>query len=354
MIIHSKELAAVIAKLKPIIASKTIINTMRCIYIDEHTMSANNMESGAMYEVETGTEPFLLPADVANLCASLPHGNVTIEPDKKPGVMLMQCGEIKHKFPTIDISAYPSRPTVDPAKASEIRMDGERMEEMIRKVFYAAAEKDPREILEGVHFHREGGKLEVVAAKGTQIAVCTETGDTGAGDISMTIHRDAILKMLAFGLKDAVSVATDGSTVTVTTGEGVFFCRQLAEQYMNYRTIIENIVMPDKAKVNKGELLAAIDRCAVCASVENENNRTVRIALREDSITVSSNGAGEYAETIPAACEKELDIRFAIRPLRDMLKNTFDDEIIMRYGSAVQPIVTNYKDVQAMTTPIRY
>lgn len=346
MRMNSRELAGIIACLRPVTGGCAMTEVQRGLLITPDGLEAAGMEAGAIYYADTGAEaPFVLPGNALELIPKLPNADVDII--DRAGKVEVKCGSIKNIFPAPMAEEY-YRPQIASGEVLT-RVDMETLGEAISRILYAVATSDARPALTGIHFRSLEGKLQLEALDGFRVATIRVDIPWEA---SMVLQASAIRKLLAFGLEGEAEIRVDGAFVTFDANERAIACRTMSDAYPNTAQLI-----PDNrhsAKIDRAALLEAVERCAIAIKENSKVVPPVWLQIRDRYVLVAGETSlGNYVESVPADADIPLDIAFNPRYLMDLLKHVRSDEILMRYQSAVGPCSIQEEDAFSLILPVR-
>ena len=130
----------------------------------------------------------------------------------------------------------------------------------------------------------------------------------------------------------------DKLTAPLSEGQVVGSVRVMLGEFIKYRSIIP-ATWSSLIRVNRQELAACIDRASLMA--RDGKNNLMKFSVGDNKLVITSNSemGDAYEELEAAHTGDELTISFNIRFMSDIMKVVEDDEIVMRFNSAVSPCV---------------
>ena len=135
-----------------------------------------------------------------------------------------------------------------------------------------------------------------------------------------------------------VELKLDKTHVSFEIGSTRVVARLLEGEFIKYRSIIP-ATWSSLIRVNRQELAACIDRASLMA--RDGKNNLMKFSVGDNKLVITSNSemGDAYEELEAAHTGDELTISFNIRFMSDIMKVVEDDEIVMRFNSAVSPCV---------------
>ena len=273
----------------------------------------------------------------------LPDGIVTISTDINNNVNV-KCGKSEFNFMGISPEDYPEMPVVD--GVNNIALPQKILGSMINQTIFAVADNDMRPIYTGTLFDIEGEELTMVAVDGYRLAKRSEKLESARMEnCSFVVPGSALadIERICGDSEELVKISVGAKHISFSIGETVVISRRLEGEFLNYKKSI-----PDSfkytVKVDRGELMSAIDRVALIVS--ERNTSPVRMSFNDGSIDclcVTPIGRAEDVCTCEGSGEG-LQIGFNDRYLKDALKAAGTEELNVCLNSASSPCVITAAD----------
>ena len=273
----------------------------------------------------------------------LPDGIVTISTDINNNVNV-KCGKSEFNFMGISPEDYPEMPVVD--GVNNIALPQKILGSMINQTIFAVADNDMRPIYTGTLFDIEGEELTLVAVDGYRLAKRSEKLESARMEnCSFVVPGSALadIERICGDSEELVKISVGAKHISFSIGETVVISRRLEGEFLNYKKSI-----PDSfkytVKVDRGEVMSAIDRVALIVS--ERNTSPVRMNFNDGSIDclcVTPIGRAEDVCTCEGSGEG-LQIGFNDRYLKDALKAAGTEELNICLNSASSPCVITAAD----------
>ncbi len=228
---------------------------------------------------------------------------------------------------------------------------------MLKCVSYAQSTDESRQLMNGVYFNFEEGKLTLAATDGRRLALISKEIDVTEDNVgSLILPARTVLeleRLLDQGDKVKISynerqVAFDIYTSTESDETGILdsvhlLSKVVEGKYPNYRQVIPQET--DRyIKVNREILLNSVRRSALVAT---DKNISVTFKMADNSIEISGSSAeiGESQEKLAVEYSGS-EVRVAFNPFffMDTLKVLTRDEIIFEFKDEMSPGVIRTPD----------
>lgn len=286
----------------------------------------------------------------------MPDGMVTISSDSD-NKTTVKCGKTEFSFMGIDSGEYPELPSVDGRKSYTINQSA--LKNMINQSIFAVSDNDSRPVYTGSMFEIENGTLAMVSVDGYRLAIRRESIEGEKEHNEFIVPGAALSDIERISANDSeenTEIYVGANHVSFIIGSTVVVSRRLEGDFLNYRK-----AMPDTfqmhIKVNRGELLRAVDRVALI--IDEKTKNPVRMTFNENFIDCLCNTPIGKAEDV---CFSEgdgggMEIGFNGRYLMDALKAAPADEIDLCLNSNTSPCIIVPSDgsdkFKYMILPIR-
>jgi len=273
----------------------------------------------------------------AKVCAQC-AGEISISTD---GKVCTVNGAGRTRLPVV-CGTVPVQDTVD---GKTIEMSGADFARCYEKVAYAVAtEEGARVVLTGVRVEAEdgSGQVRMVALDGFQLAMEHAPCVVGKGSFREVIP-GKFMKLVkdSVGQDDWLTIRCNGTRVDAETDGMRVSCAVLNNDYPDYERITPKS-FAIKTLVNAGELRAALKS----GSVINAGSKMVKLMVRKDTVTVSSNSEkADYEAEVECDTQgNDLLIAFNQNYLSNAIGAVDAEEIVMQFNSAVSPCVVSERD----------
>jgi len=274
----------------------------------------------------------------------LPDGIVTISTDSNKNVNV-RCGKSDFHFMGISAEDYPEMPDVN--GENHISIPQKILRSMITQTIFAVSTSDARPIYTGTLFEIDGSELTLVSVDGYRLAKRTEQIENGQMENCKFVVPGSALSDVERICSDdddaTVQIAVGSKHISFGIGDTVIITRRLEGEFLNYRkSIPENFRI--KVKINRGDFMATIDRCALIVS--EKNTSPVRMRFLDDRIEcLCVTPIGRAEDVCPCEGSGEgLEIGFNDRYLTDALKAANVDELVLCLNTSSSPSILEAAD----------
>ena len=272
----------------------------------------------------------------------LPDGIVTVATD---GLNInVKCGKSDFNIMGLSPEDYPEIPVVD--GQNQISLPEKILRSMINQTIFAVADSDVRPIYTGTLFEVSGDELTLVSVDGYRLAKRSEKLDSAKMENCSFVVPGAALsdiERICEDSEDLVSVSVGQKHISFSIGETVVISRRLEGDFLNYKKSIPESFR-HVLKVERGELMAVIDRVSLIIS--EKNSSPVHLFLNDGSIECSCVTPIGKAEDV-CLCEgsgEGLEIGFNDRYLMDALKAAGKEELLLCLNTASSPCILKAAD----------
>ena len=294
-------------------------------------MQANNFSLGIITKVAVNTEEagevVVVGKYFQEIVSKLPGDTVTITYDSGDNIVYIKSGASNYNLLAMSAEDFPKVKTQEVVSSFKVR--SATLKNLIRRtVFACAAEDATRPIFTGCLFELNGNSITVAATNTHRIAVKKDTVSDEVEVMNFIVPSSTLRdlsRMLDSSTDNLVTVDYSGKYIAFTF-DNIFMTSRLIEgQFPPYEKLV-SAPTEIHAKVNVGEMLAAVDRVALI-SKETEYN-TIRFIFTQEGIDISSNSpdVGKAEEHINATLEGEdIDISFNVKYIAEVL-NVLESE----------------------------
>lgn len=211
--------------------------------------------------------------------------------------------------------------------------------ELILKSSFACSQDEARPLLKGCLLEIEGDKISSVALDGFRLAIMRKKIEASTGDFKIIVSSRTLNEIVRIleNDNDVLTVIVQKNVMMVEVDGTVLVSRLLEGEYIDYKNIIKDNFI-SVVRVNKNQLLSAIDRASVVAT---DAKKIVRLDIKENYMTVSaSSEVGKMSENVVINLEgKDLSIAFNSKFLTDCVKVIDDEFINLHFNTKINPCV---------------
>ena len=252
----------------------------------------------------------------------------------------------KSKFDIIGISAS-EFPQVEENIAEEdsIEIETKPFTKAIRQVVSAAAGYETNNLLSGVVCEVNKNILEMAATDGNRLARVREVVTNNSIDsekiFEMLISSKVLAELSKISLlteSDNIKICKEVKKIVITIDKTKIITRLMQGQFPKYNQLIPQS-FPKEAKVEKGSLIAALERVAVMV---NEKNSIVKFEFADNTLKLSGDSpeAGNSQDVIDISYTGEpLAIAFNYKFVLEFLKIVESDEIVVQLNTPLSATV---------------
>ena len=250
------------------------------------------------------------------------------------------------KFDIIGISAT-EFPQVEENISEEdsIEIETKPFTKAIRQVVSAAAGYETNNLLSGVVCEVNKNILEMAATDGNRLARVREVIKNNSADeekiFEMLISSKVLAELSKIALlaeSDNIKICKEVKKIVITIDKTKIITRLMQGQFPKYNQLIPQ-TFPKEAKVDKGTLIAALERVAVMVS---EKNSIVKFEFIDNTLKLSGDSpeAGNSQDEIDIKYMGEpLTIAFNYKFVLEFLKIVESDEIAVQLNTPLSATV---------------
>ena len=266
----------------------------------------------------------------------LPLGDVDVNV-KGNNAATIRCMGSRMNIAGFPAEEYPPLPS--PEAARSVTLPQSALKDMIRQTSFSVATEESRPIFTGCLMEVEETGVNLVALDGFRLALRHTELESSVGTFNALIPGRSLNEVARIlGDDGDVELKLDKTHVSFEIGSTRVVARLLEGEFIKYRSIIP-ATWSSLIRVNRQELAACIDRASLMA--RDGKNNLMKFSVGDNKLVITSNSemGDAYEELEAANTGDELTISFNIRFMSDILKVVEDDEIVMRFNSAVSPCV---------------
>lgn len=261
----------------------------------------------------------------------------------------------------LDANNYPRLPEVQ--NDDNFALGGKVIRELINQTTFAVAVQESRPILTGVHFAFAKNTLKAVATDSHRLAQREiELTDGPTGEMNLIIPGKSLteLSRIIGDTNPAINVKSGDNQILFEIDNISFYSRLLEGNYPDTDRLLPDTSTTD-VTFNISTLANSLDRASLLTH-ESRNN-VVKLSIDPANSTVVIHGnspeIGNVEENISAKniSGEELEISFNPDYLRDALRASITDEVVMKFTQPLRPftVVPNQEDLNfvQLITPVR-
>lgn len=260
----------------------------------------------------------------------------------------------------LDANNYPHLPEI--SSDTTFKISGEILKDVIAETTFAVATQESRPILTGVNFTFTSSSLKAVATDSHRLSQREVEIENGPEGLEPIIPGRSLteLSRIIDNNKSDVTVKVTENQALFEIGNILFYTRLLEGKYPD-----TDRLLPDSATTevtfNIQTLSSALDRASLLTHESRNNVVKLTIKPNDNQVIINGNSpeVGNVEEKIDfkAINGEDLEISFNPDYLRDALRASITDDIIMSFTQALRPFTVNpnqadIKFVQ-LITPVR-
>lgn len=284
----------------------------------------------------------VLPGRIFNeMIRKMPQGDVKITVSDMHSA-LIRCMKNRSSLAIMNAAEYPE--VSFKAAGTCVKIQQNKLKDMISHVVFAVATDESRQILTGSLLEVSRSEARLVALDGFRLSMQKlyqpfELGENR--EMVKAVIPGKVLTELARILPDDDAFCTmmiDNGRLQCSFGNIRLSASLLSGEYIDYRRIIPT-EFKTEVKVNRTEVQDAIERASLMAR-EGKNN-LIKMSFRNEILKISSNAEmGNVEEEMEANLHGDsIDIAFNSRYIMDVIRNVTDEELCMKLNTSVSPCV---------------
>lgn len=298
-------------------------------------------DSSCMEIVEPGTA--LFPAKLKAVVSACDAEILTISESESDGIASVRYAGSKFKLSLMDANEYPRVEFAE--DGTPFTVSAKDFASFVKSASFAAAAKNLRPALEGVHMTLKGNTLTAEATDSYRVAtnIMSAEADNGA-EAEMLIRAKIVERFSAFPGEE-IRFYSDTKKVVVKAEDDSF------EAEANIRVIdaaypnISNLMHGDngcdrRLVIDKDSLLAAVDRASLLALGTDHHMITLNLSPDKCTVTSVSNEIGSSDEQLEnwTYSGESGTYSFDLRYIKDALKHVGDGELQIDLSEGLRPV----------------
>ena len=361
LICETQKLSEICSNVQRAVSTKSSIPAIEGILLEAGenvlTLTGYDLEVGMITSMEARVEEagsIILNAKIlCDILRSLPSDTVSIEADERLTCRI-KSGDAEFTLIGIPAADYPELPSVE--SGFPIVLDSETLRDMIRKTIFATAENDVKVVHTGVRFEIGANQIRLVAVDGFRLAMRNEEIDYDGEEKIFVAPKKALNEVVKLtGGEETIALNVGKRFIVFEIGSYRIVSRLLEGEFLNYRAAISGKVT-GTVRVNTRLLIRSIERTSLI--ITDRTKSPIRCVFDENMIRISSTTAlGTAHDRVPCKSEGEhMEIGFNNRYLLDALRVCDADEVLVKIGSPILPILivpTEGEDFLFLVLPVR-
>ena len=361
LICETQKLSEICSNVQRAVSTKSSIPAIEGILLEAGenvlTLTGYDLEVGMITSMEARVEEagsIILNAKIlCDILRSLPNEMVSIEADERLTCRI-KSGDAEFSLIGIPAADYPELPSVE--SGFPIVLQSEVLRDMIRKTIFATAENDVKVVHTGVRFEIGSNQIRLVAVDGFRLAMRNEEIDYDGEEKIFVAPKKALGEVVKLtGGEETIALNVGKRFIVFEIGSYRIVSRLLEGEFLNYRAAISGKVT-GTVRVNTRLLIQSIERTSLI--ITDRTKSPIRCVFDEDMIRISSTTAlGTAHDRVPCKSEGEhMEIGFNNRYLLDALRVCDADEVLVKIGSPILPILivpTEGEDFLFLVLPVR-
>lgn len=361
LICETQKLSEICSNVQRAVSTKSSIPAIEGILLEAGenvlTLTGYDLEVGMITSMEARVEEagsIILNAKIlCDILRSLPSDTVSIEADERLTCRI-KSGDAEFTLIGIAAADYPELPSVE--SGFPIVLDSETLRDMIRKTIFATAENDVKVVHTGVRFEIGANQIRLVAVDGFRLAMRNEEIDYDGEEKIFVAPKKALNEVVKLtGGEETIALNVGKRFIVFEIGSYRIVSRLLEGEFLNYRAAISGKVT-GTVRVNTRLLIQSIERTSLI--ITDRTKSPIRCVFDENMIRISSTTAlGTAHDRVPCKSEGEhMEIGFNNRYLLDALRVCDADEVLVKIGSPILPILivpTEGEDFLFLVLPVR-
>ena len=361
LICETQKLSEICSNVQRAVSTKSSIPAIEGILLEAGenvlTLTGYDLEVGMITSMEARVEEagsIILNAKIlCDILRSLPSNTVYIEADERLTCRI-KSGDAEFSLIGIPAADYPELPSVE--SGFPIVLNSETLRDMIRKTIFATAENDVKVVHTGVRFEIGSNQIRLVAVDGFRLAMRNEEIDYDGEEKIFVAPKKALGEVVKLtGGEETIALNVGKRFIVFEIGSYRIVSRLLEGEFLNYRAAISGKVT-GTVRVNTRLLIQSIERTSLI--ITDRTKSPIRCVFDEDMSRISSTTAlGTAHDRVPCKSEGEhMEIGFNNRYLLDALRVCDADEVLVKIGSPILPILivpTEGEDFLFLVLPVR-
>lgn len=245
----------------------------------------------------------------------------------------------------LDANNYPRLPEIP--DESTFTISGKTFHEIINETQFAVATQESRQVLTGVHFTFSPTQIHAVATDSHRLssrAINLENGPLTKTDLIIPGKSLLELARIIGETDPKIKICPGDNQVLFEIGNILFYSRLLEGSYPDTERLIPK-ESTTSVEFDLLELSSALDRASLLTHAGRNNVVDLKIDTEKEMVMLSGESAeiGNVEENVSfnKLTGKNLKISFNPDYLRDALKASVSDTIVMNFTQPLRPFTVN-------------
>jgi DNA polymerase-3 subunit beta len=292
---------------------------------------------------ETGS--FVIPARLfIGMVSKLPDEEIMLEFDEAKTVLKVTSGNFNAEIICFKAEEFPKIKIEE--KEEKIFITKETIKKLIKKTSFSASIDELNGVLTGVLVEIGEDNIKMVAVDTFRLAIYKAETKTDK-EVSVIIPAKLINQIAKIisdeNAEDMMSIEIIDNKVVLKFDNNKVIVNTLSGNFIDYNRIIRK-ESEIEVRINREELVRAIDRASILTSTQNNNLIKLEISDKELSIN-SLSDEGNITDKVSIIKDGEdITIGFNSRYLNDALKAIDDEDIMIYLKDNVSPCIIKSVD----------
>ena len=331
------------------VSNKTTMPILECILIQTKEgrilMTANDMELGIETEIHGIIEDngrIAIDAKIfSEIVRRLPDNDVSIETDGTDSVKI-QCEKINFTIPGKNADEFTFLPEVE--RLNCVTLSQFTLKEIIRQTIFSISDNENNKMMAGELLEINGNNLRIVSLDGHRISIRKIVLKDSYDSIKVVVPGKTLneVNKILLDSFEPVKIGISKNQALFEMDNCKIVTRILDGEFLKYSSVIPES-WETRIRVKKSVLQDCFERISLISSssIEKEKKYPVRVAVDIGKLTIScTNQTGDAKEEIYLTTEgKNLEAGFNPKYFLDALRNIYDDEIFVNFGTSISPCI---------------
>lgn len=252
--------------------------------------------------------------------------------------VVLECGHSKTTLRYMDSDQYPDFPSFD--MQDGIVLFCNKLISMIDQTAFASSVSEEKPILTGILLEIEKDILSMVALDGYRLAIRKENIQSDMTGKEIVVPAKSMREVARIIPDDETTVRlyVQDRIVGFVCGDVQIVTRVLQGDYVRYKSILPDEYL-SRIEVSRQNLLGSLERASVLARQSKAN--LINLSISGSLMTILSDAeVGRAREEVDINLSgKTLQISFNSRYLLDVLKEIYDERIVIDFNTSISPCV---------------
>jgi DNA polymerase-3 subunit beta len=237
-------------------------------------------------------------------------------------------GRSKFNFATLSIGDFPDIAT--PEYTATFTLDADTLKHLLDNAAFAMSNEATRFFLNGIYLHRTEDGITAVATDGHRLAKVWSS-DCMDEFPAVIIPRKAVNELRKVVDSGDVEISVSDNKIRFILDNAEIISKVIDGTFPDY----ERVIPKDNTDSARVDAKSFSRTCALVSMINEEKSKSVKMAIGEDSIVMSSHsGVNESEDGIEAVVTgKPASIGFNSKYMTDILSNDIGGEVDIFYKS---------------------